>query len=479
MAAIEFRVVGGEYKARSPIVNNQEMVNLYPIVDQDDSPNPMALYPCPGLVTWARVPTGAYEIRAMEVIADDTLLVVAGNTLYLIDQDKIMTQVTGTLDSVTGPVIVTSNWADDPVVDTYVVLLDVVEHKLYYILRGTTTLVEQALPVGVVPTSLAYQDGYWLVSHQDSDNYYSSEAYDPTSWNATWYKSAEYKGDKLVRLFSSAAVLVMLGSRTIEYHANLGTGDLPVFFRQDGVGIDMGLSAVDAVTLSPQGVFWLDETGVPRYGAKGENLPHTQVSYQMDNFATINDCFAFSYTQDSHTFIVYTFPTEDKTYVYDVTTGHWHRRSSGDTDSRWRANCYAKFVNKHLVGDSQQTGKIFELSNTTFTEDGDTMIALRSCPAFSNKREYIRHNSLELRVEAGEGLVTGQGSDPQVMMTYSDDNGRTWSNELFASIGKMGEYRHRTTWTRLGRSMERIYRFKISDPVPRIISGGYLNGRFR
>jgi Neuraminidase (sialidase) len=68
-------------------------------------------------------------------------------------------------------------------------------------------------------------------------------------------------------------------------------------------------------------------------------------------------------------------------------------------------------------------------------------------------------------MEAGAGLTSGQGSDPQIMLDWSDDGGRTWSNELWRSAGKIGEYRHRAIWNRLGRFRRRTLRIRKSDPV--------------
>jgi hypothetical protein len=69
--------------------------------------------------------------------------------------------------------------------------------------------------------------------------------------------------------------------------------------------------------------------------------------------------------------------------------------------------------------------------------------------------------------EQGVGLITGQGSDPQVMLQFSDDGGRTWSSERWRSLGRIGEYRTRTRWLRNGSARDRIYRYAMSDPVRR------------
>jgi hypothetical protein len=84
----------------------------------------------------------------------------------------------------------------------------------------------------------------------------------------------------------------------------------------------------------------------------------------------------------------------------------------------------------------------------------------------------------ELLADMGQGLTTGQGADPQVAMRWSNDGGRTWSNEHWRSIGPRGEYIKRARWWRMGRFRERCFEVRITDPVPYQVLGmvGAVNG---
>lgn len=95
--------------------------------------------------------------------------------------------------------------------------------------------------------------------------------------------------------------------------------------------------------------------------------------------------------------------------------------------------------------------------------------------ALRPRKKLIPHSSFELDCEVGRGLSSGQGSDPKIMMKYSDDGGRTWSNELWRSLGKVGEYKTRVVWRKLGSSKDRVYQVSGSDPVFIQINEAYLN----
>ena len=76
----------------------------------------------------------------------------------------------------------------------------------------------------------------------------------------------------------------------------------------------------------------------------------------------------------------------------------------------------------------------------------------------------------ELDIESGVGLTSGQGSDPQVMLDWSDDGGFKFGPlQPWRSAGKIGRYKARLRWRRMGRFRERVLRVQISDPVKRAI----------
>jgi hypothetical protein len=88
----------------------------------------------------------------------------------------------------------------------------------------------------------------------------------------------------------------------------------------------------------------------------------------------------------------------------------------------------------------------------------------------------ITHDKLWIEFDTGVGLLSGQGSDPQVMLRYSDD-GETWSNEKWRSLGNTGQYGKQVAWTGLGQSRLRVYETVITDPVKCHITGAFLNAR--
>ncbi len=109
---------------------------------------------------------------------------------------------------------------------------------------------------------------------------------------------------------------------------------------------------------------------------------------------------------------------------------------------------------------------------------GPTLLPIRRMRRTPHLNEtHIRQtfNKLELLAEVGEGLLEGQGVDPQAMLRWSDDGGETWSQEHWAPLGKRGEYRRRVLWRRLGQARDRVFEVVITDPIEIALITAYLD----
>ena len=73
-----------------------------------------------------------------------------------------------------------------------------------------------------------------------------------------------------------------------------------------------------------------------------------------------------------------------------------------------------------------------------------------------------------------DSYISYNSRDPHVMLQYSDNSGKTWSNELWTSLGKVGQYSTRLSWRRLGSSRNRVYRLVITAPVKIALLGANI-----
>jgi hypothetical protein len=164
-----------------------------------------------------------------------------------------------------------------------------------------------------------------------------------------------------------------------------------------------------------------------------------------------------------------------------VSTQAWHERAgfSNGAFTRHRSNCQCNFNYNTVIGD-YQNGNIYTFDLNVYADNSGVQKWLRSwraLPTGQNNLKRTAHHSLQLDAETGMGLNDGQGSDPQVMLRWSDDGGHTWSNEHWNSMGKIGTYGTRTIWRRLGMTekiRDRVYEVSGTDPIKIAIVGAEL-----
>lgn len=106
---------------------------------------------------------------------------------------------------------------------------------------------------------------------------------------------------------------------------------------------------------------------------------------------------------------------------------------------------------------------ITRAAGTTTSRDPTRRMRIFALPFNENKRLFLRR--LELFLEQGQGLLTGQGADPQIMISISRDGGFTWEPEETVSAGSVGEYQKQSILNNLGSYRNGALKIVVSDPV--------------
>jgi len=309
---------------------------------------------------------------------------------------------------------------------------------------------------------------------------------DGTSVDGLGYAVVNGAPDNLAAMIIDHREVWLFGSNSCEVWYNTGSLGSPLE-RIQGAFNEIGCAATFSVAKLDNSVFWLgsDARGMGivyrANGYTGARVSTHAVEWQIQQYSDISDAIAYTYQQDGHAFYVLTFPSANATWVYDASTQMWHERAGFENGNfvRHRGNCQVAFNGETIVGD-YENGKLYALDLNTYDDNGSSQKWLRSwraLPTGANTLRRTTHHSLQLDCETGVGLNSGQGSDPQVMLRWSDDGGHTWSNEHWQSMGKIGKYGTRTIWRRLGMTTklrDRVYEISGTDPVKITITGAEL-----
>lgn len=339
-----------------------------------------------------------------------------------------------------------------------------------------------------VPLVPAYQDTYGIYVRQNSQRWYISDINNFRKVNALDFALADAWADNLTVAISIREELWLIGRTTTEVWYNIGADVFP-FERRSNLLIKYGCLAPYSVAVGHNNIlFWLannEEGGrviisAPSYTP--EIISTEPLNAELESYERVDDAIAGVYQWDGHIFYWITFPTADRTWVYDLTTKSWHEKRStlvnedpavsDERQGRWRANCYAYYQGDHLFGDFE-SGKIFKLARGVYTEDGNYVLRERTTQSLDDNLERLSVYSLEIDMQKGIGLTqqTAQGHDPQISLQISYDGGVTWGNELWRSMTKTGKYAQRIKWNRLGTSDSFVFRVKVTDPVYCVLLG--------
>jgi hypothetical protein len=287
-------------------------------------------------------------------------------------------------------------------------------------------------------------------------------------------------------LFVDHREVWLFGTQSVEVWYDAALEGFPLARIQGAVN-EFGCAATYSVAKMDNSLFWLgaDARGhgvvFRANGYAGQRISTHAVEFAIQSYATMSDAIAFTYQQDGHSFYVLTFPSAQATWVYDAATGAWHERAGFANGQfiRHRANCQMFFSEEVVVGDFEN-GNIYAYDLDQFS-DGDFaqkwLRSWRALPTGQNNLKRTAQHSLQIDMQTGVGLNTGQGSNPQVMLRWSDDGGHTWSNEHWMSAGKIGAYGTRAIRRRLGMTLklrDRVYEISGTDPVKISIVGAEL-----
>lgn len=464
--------VGPSYTARSMNADAQLTLNCYVEMDSASPRAPVALYGTPGLRKVATLATG--PVRGM-ITEAGYVWAVAGNTVYRVTSAYAVTTI-GTIGTSTGEIGIASNGTEILIVDG---------SSGYIVTVATSTLAaisDVDFPAGV--RKATYQDGYFVVTGDGSQSFYISGLLDGGDWNGLDFASAEGSPDYTVGVISDHRELWLFGSNSAEVWVNTGNPDFP-FERSGNTFIEHGCASAGSVTKLDNTVFWLgsDDRGTGIVW-RADGYTPMRISTHATELAfagyTLTDATAFSYQQEGHGFYVLHFPTDGKTWVYDVATQLWHERAYRDANtgvlSQWKANCHAMLGGLHLVGDCTD-GRLYVLDMDYYLDDTAPILRVRRAQTQEQLQNRLFYAELQIDMETGVGLDVGQGETPLMMMRWSNDGGHTWSNERTATVGAVGQYGARCRFMRLGAGRNRVWEVSMSDPVKFAVIGAIVEAQ--
>ena len=468
--------IGPTYSLQSVSADCQRCVNLFPQLSEigpSENGEIGVLMRTPGLTLLGTIGTG--PIRGLYVASNGNLYCVSGNGLYQVSSSWVGTRL-GTLYSTSGRVEFIDNGVQ-------MVLTD---GQGYLLTFATNVLLPLVGVTGWMGSNCAaYLDEWGIFAVPGSNAFYTSNQLDLGTYNGLNVSYKQGFGDPIVSVIVDKATIWLLGRETSEPWYNAGNPSPGIVFsRVPNALIDIGCCSPH----SPQkvlnnGIIFLGDGKhgagivwqIQGYAPSRISTHAVEQALQSYGYANLQNATAWTYQQDGHGFYALNVPGAPVTWVYDVTSKAWHERAHLvlGLDFRHQADCHAWFNGQHVVGD-YQTGLLYALDKANYTDNGSPLRWLRRSPHITANLNRMVFNSFQLDLETGMATDTGQGSNPVVMLRYSDDAGHTWSGGVSRPAGNIGGYLGRAKWQQLGQSRNRVFEVSGSDPVATVILGADL-----
>lgn len=461
--------------ARTRGVSDERLVNMF--AERVISPaadGGFTLYRTPGLVAFAE-PADS-PCRGMIAVGDDVLLSVHSQGLYSTNSDGATTRI-GTIPGVDKVIMASNDARVDSVSKPQVAI--VTELATYIYQDGALSAL--AFPDDEIPNSVEYIDGYFIFSITDG-RFFWSGINDGVSVDALDFATAEGDPDGLLRVIEVNRELFLMGPRSIEVWHN--TGDATATFqRLPGAVVSIGLLTKMAACKLSGRLYFIDQHRMVRRTAQGyqsERISNHGVEKALADLADVSDLEMWGYVEQGHEFIV--VACTGFTWVFDASINQWHERESYSY-SRWQARYYARQFGKHLVGGAY-SGKLYELDNDAATEDGEQCVTIIRLPVVSGFPDRGVIDRLDINMETGVGLspaAPDRDENPEIMLRFSIDGGKTWKGGLRRALGAMSKSRTSISFTRLGQMDVQGVTFELScsAAVVNAIYGAFLTARRR
>ena len=336
-----------------------------------------------------------------------------------------------------------------------------------------TTTTTTAMVDADAPTTVSHPvelDTYLLANETGSAYLHYSAVGAPTTWDAE-YVTAEAKSDDLVAVISENLELYLMGKRTLEVWYD--DGSTP-FVRQSQGYINSGCIAPYSFRVCADVLYWLDqERNVVRMSpdSRTPQVLSVTMNKYIDGFTTVTDALGDYIHVGGRPYYVLTFPTEEKTLVWDIIKSYWYEwgywNSSEAAYENWLGNCHTIAIgwNKALVGD-RSSGKIYTLDPETYDDNSDTLRTLIRTPHINHNSDSIRKRSNRLIFRLKRTEITDSADATSMTIRWRDDGSSDWKNERTVSLTQIGNTEFRGTLNRNGSYYSRQYELVLSDDTP-------------
>ncbi|MBL4651271.1 MAG: hypothetical protein JKY53_00190 [Flavobacteriales bacterium] len=431
-------------------MSNQLALNFYVETDPGGK-EPVSQKPFPGLKPFS---TGDGFDRGLGEL-NNTLYKVSNTKLFKVSDIGVQTLI-GTIEGElrcvldedeAGNLVITNNQTTPYAYDGTTLT------------KGTDADLPSAATVTYINRRVVYDGIGGDVAFSDLD--------DPLSVNSANVIIAEAKPDNTLAVFAYKQQVYVFGEKSIQPLYNSGTGNPPYDFVLNATQ-ENGLIAIHSISKNENFAYYLgsNKKVYQLTGLASRPISDPSIGQAISKYSRVDDAFGVCFTLDDQNFYLLSFPSGNETWLFNERSVTWTNLAFGTNGDQHLISDYRFIYGKHLVSD-RRNGNIYELDFETYTDNGDIIQHVRKTVSvdagvFGKPGFMVFMERLEIEIQPGTSLVTAESF---MIMEFSDDNGESWSSEMWAPVGLQGEFLHKIQWFGLGSFYDRMFRFTMSDSI--------------
>lgn len=420
--------------------------------------------------------------RLLWTASDGELFAVVNDTAYYIDPAWVW-NVLGKIAPGATPCSMADN---GKAAGGNIVLVDgtVNGYKIDMTTRAMTPVVD-GTGTFVGADVVRYLQGFFLFNAPRTTNWYISLAFS-VAFNALDVAAKSSHADNITTIGLRQREIWLIGETTTEPWSLVGGIDFP-FEEIPSTFVPYGCAAKYSLVSADVNLFWVSKNDqgqaiiVKSDGYDAKRISTFAIEAEIQKYATVADCVGSTYQVEGHTFVSFTFPSGNTTWVFDLATGQWHEDAWTDGDgnlNRDRAMYYASVspngnYQGGVVGLDWETGNLYRIDPNVYNDNAGPISYIRGFPHVMDEMKRVTHGRLVADVDCGN--MVDPAADPLLNLRYSDDRGHTFSETMTTSMGKTGEYQSSPQFNQLGMARDRVYELFWSEDMKTALNGVYLD----
>jgi hypothetical protein len=337
----------------------------------------------------------------------------------------------------------------------------------------TTLIADSDAPTQV--SHVAFLDQFIIANEVGTARFHFADFFTaPTVWFAIDVFTAESNPDVILALYVKRRVIHLFGTQSVEFWFNDG---ISPFSRLQGTTLQRGTMSPYSTTTVNEAFYFFDERRrLTRMVGQTPEIINTSFDRLIQNFGTVSDAIGDYVTFNGRNWLIFTFPTERRSLIYDIQGNYWAEWSNVSrvtgTKNRFIANayCYATAFNQHIFG-SFKDSVLLQMDNNTFDDAGDQIKFEKTTGWIDYGAPDKRKRSYKLtfRLKAGVGKGIEGSESPFARIRWRDNGDTVWSNFRIIDLKKRGSREFNITLRSLGSYYSRQWNIQMFDDAPFIM----------